>query len=420
MPISRRSLLGRSVLGHGALMGAALWPKGPRAQKALAGALPTLRVGVLTDLSGQYRDNSGPTSVLAAKQAVEDFQPEAKGFRVEILAADHQQKPDVGAGVARRWFDREDVDAIADVNNTAIALAVRTQAIERDKALLVTGAASADLTGKWCNPNMVHWAPDTYGDAHSTGNAILKQGGKTWFLVAADYVFGRTLQAEVTSLVQAGGGRVLGSVAYPFPGTTDFSSFLLQAQSSGADVVAFCNTGGDMENSIKQAHEFGLARNGKTVAAMFGFVTEMKALGLETGQGLYLTEPFYWDLNDRTRAFTKRFLPRAGDNYPSSLHAGAYSATFHYMKAAVTIGPERMRSGQAAIGAMKAMPTDDDCFGHASIRADGRFLSDTHLFQVKSPIESHAPWDILKYVSTTPGAQAFRPLSEGGCVMGKS
>ncbi len=411
MLISRRSLLGHSVLA-----GAALRPGRLYAQ----GTPPTLRIGVLTDLSGQYRDNSGPTSVLAAKQAVEDFQPEAKGFRVEILAADHQQKPDVGAGIACQWFDREAVDAIADVNNTAIALAVRTQVIERDKALLVTGAASADLSGKWCNPNMVHWAPDTYGDAHSTGNAILKQGGKTWFLVVADYVFGHTLQAEVASLVQAGGGRVLGSVAYPFPGTTDFSSFLLQAQSSGADVVAFCNTGGDMENSVKQAHEFGLARGGKTVAPMFGFVTEMKALGLETGQGLYITEPFYWDLNGRTRAFTKRFLPKAGDNYPSSLHAGAYSATTHYMKAAVSIGPERMRSGSAAITAMKAMPTDDDCFGHASIRADGRFLSDTHLFQVKSPGESHGPWDIFKYVSTTPGAQAFRPLSEGGCPMVKA
>ncbi len=411
MVLSRRSLL-----GQGLLAGAALRPGRLHAQ----GTLPTLRIGVLTDLSGQYRDNSGPTSVLAARQAVEDFRPEAQGFRVEILAADHQQKPDVGAGVARQWFDRETVDAIADVNNTAIALAVRTQVIERDKALLVTGAASADLSGKWCNPNMVHWAPDTYGDAHSPGNAILKQGGKTWFLVVADYIFGHTLEAEVKGLVQAGGGRVLGSVAYPFPGTTDFSSFLLQAQSSGADVVAFCNTGGDMENSIKQAHEFGLARGGKTVAAMFGFVTEMKALGLETGQGLYVTEPFYWDLNDRTRAFTKRFLPKAGDNYPSSLHAGAYSATTHYMKAAVAIGPERMRSGSAAITAMKGMPTDDDCFGHASIRADGRFLSDTHLFQVKSPAESHGPWDILRYVSTTLGAAAFRPLSEGGCAMVKA
>jgi len=335
MAIGRRSLLLDSVL-----LGMALPPARSRAEAAL----PVLRVGVLTDLSGQYRDNSGPTSVLAAKQAVEDFRPETHGFRVEILAADHQQKPDVGAGVARQWFDRDAVDAIADVNNTAIALAVRTQALEKDKALLVTGAASADLTGKWCNPNMVHWAPDTYGDAHSTGNAILKQGGKTWFLVVADYIFGRTLQAEVASLVQAGGGRVLGSVAYPFPGTTDFSSYLLQAQASGADVVAFCNTGGDMENSVKQAHEFGLARGGKTVAPMFGFVTEMKALGLETGHCLYMTEPFYWDLNDRTRAFTGRVLDATGGKPPNMGQAGVYSAVRHYLHAAASLGVAQARA----------------------------------------------------------------------------
>ncbi len=408
MPMNRRSLIAGTAAA--ATIGRA------RAQTA---QMPTLRVGVLTDLSGQYRDNSGPTSVLAAKQAVEDFQPEAKGFKVEILSADHQQKPDVGAAVARQWFDREGVGAIADVNNTAIALAVRTQAIEKDKALLISGAASADLTGKYCSANMVHWAPDTWGDAHSTGNALLKGGGKSWFLVVADYIFGHTLEREVIGLVEAGGGKVLGSIAYPFPGTTDFSSFLLQAQASGADVVAFCNTGGDMENSIKQAHEFGLTRGGKTVAAMFGFITEMKALGLETGQGLYMTEPFYWDLNDRTRAFTKRFLLKAGDNYPSSLHAGAYSATLHYMKAVAAMGPDKARaSGRAAIAAMKAMPTDDDCFGAASIRSDGRFLCANYLFQVKSPAESKGPWDIYKPISVTPGDRAFRPLAEGGCTMG--
>jgi branched-chain amino acid transport system substrate-binding protein len=408
MEISRRALM-----QHSLLVSAGLASRSARAQTGL----PTLRIGVLTDLSGQYRDNSGPTSVLAAKQAVEDFRPQSHGFQVEILAADHQQKPDVGAAVARQWFDRDGVDAIADVNNTAIALAVRTLAMEKDKALLVTGAASAELTTKWCNPNMVHWAPDTYGDSHSTGKALLKDGGKTWFLVVADYVFGHSLEAEVINVVKAGGGQVLGTIAYPFPGTTDFSSFLLQAQASGADVVAFCNTGGDMENSIKQAHEFGLVGRGKTVAAMFGFITEMKALGLETGQGLYMTEPFYWDLNERTRAFTRRFLPKAGDNYPSSLHAGAYSAVTHYMKTAVALGPDKMRSGRAAIAGMKAAPTDDDCFGAASIRADGRFLSDTHLFKVKSPAASHGPWDIYQYVSTTPGAEAFRPLAGGGCAM---
>ena len=406
--------LSRRLVATSGLAAMALGARRARAQKG-----PVLRVGVLTDLSGQYRDNSGPTSVLAARQAVEDFAPDRHGFAVEVIAADHQQKPDVGAAIARAWFDRDAVDAIADVNNTAVALAVRTQAIEKDRALLITGAASADLSGKWCNPNMVHWAPDTYGDAHSTGNAILAKGGKTWFLIVADYIFGHTLEAEVISLVNAGGGKVLGTLAYPFPGTTDFSSFLLAAQASGADVVAFCNTGGDMENSVKQAHEFGLARRGKTVAPTFGFVTEMKALGLETAQGLYVTEPFYWDLNDRTRAFTKRFLPKAGDNYPSSLHAGAYSAVTHYMKAAVSVGVDKMRSGAAAIAAMKALPTDDDCFGTASIRADGRFLSDNHLFQVKSPAESKGPWDIFRHVSTTPGAVAFRPLSAGACPMAR-
>ena len=379
-----------------------------------AQSLPTLRLGVLTDLSGQYRDNSGPTSVLAARQAVADFQPEQKGFRVDIVSADHQQKPDVGASVARSWFDRDEVDAIADVNNTAIALAVRTLVIERDKTLLISGAASADLTGKWCSANSVHWAPDTYGDAHAIGNAVLRQGKKRWFLIVADYVFGQTLEAEVRRVVQAGGGEVLGSARYPFPGTTDFAAFLLQAQTSGADVVGMCSTGGDMENAVKQAHEFGLG-TAATIAAMFGFVTEVHAMGLQTAEGLYLAEPFYWDLNDRTRAFTQRFLPQVGDIRPSSLHAGCYSATLHWMKAAAAKGPEAMRSGKSAITAMKAMPTDDDCFGKASIRADGRFLADLYLFQAKSPAQSKGPWDVFNVIAKTQGADAYRPLAESAC-----
>ena len=381
MPLNRRRLL-----GAGLAMPALL------ASPARAQALPVLTLGVLTDLSGPYRDNSGPTSVLVAKQAVEDFGPEQHGFRVQIMAADHQQKPDVGAAIAREWFDRENVDAIADVNNSAIAIAVRTRVLEKDKTLLITGAASADLTGKYCSANSIHWAPDTYGDVHSTGKAVLKRGGKTWFLLVADYIFGHTLEAEVARLVKDGGGKVLGTLAYPFPGTADYSSYLLQAQASGAEVIAFCSTGADMENGIKQAHEFGLSRGGKTVAAMFGFITEVKALGLDVAQGLYLTEPFYWDHNDRTRAFTKRFLEKSGDNYPSSLHACAYSATLHWMKAvAASGGPEAMRSGKAAVAAMKAMPTDDDCFGHASIRADGRFLADLQLLQAKTPSASKSP-----------------------------
>lgn len=385
--------------------------------RAAAQDKPTLRVGVLTDLSGQYRDNSGPTSVLAAKQAVEDFQPEQHGFRVDVVAADHQQKPDIGAAVAREWFDRGGVDAVADVNNTAIALAVRNLVLERDKTLLITGAASADLTGKWCNPNSVHWAPDTYGDAHSTGNAVLRQGKKRWFLIVADYVFGHTLEAEVRSVVGDGGGQVVGSARYPFPGTTDFSSFLVQAQASGADVIAMCSTGGDMENAVKQAHEFGLSQGGRTVAAMFGFITEVHAMGLAVAEGLYLSEPFYWDLNDRTRAFTRRFLAKAGDNYPSSLHAACYSAVLHWMKTAAAGGTQAMRSGRAAIAFMKALPTDDDCFGKARIRGDGRFLADLYLLQAKAPAESRAPWDLFRVVSRTPGADAYRPLSENACPM---
>jgi len=399
MPLRRRGLIA-----------AALAPFGAHAQPAAP-----LRIGVLTDLSGQYRDNSGPTSVLAARQAVADFRPEQYGFAVEILAADHQQKPDVGAAIARQWFDRDGVSAVADLNNTAIALAVRTQAVEKDRALLISGAASAELTGKSCSANQVHWAPDTWGNAHSTGEALLRAGHRSFFLVVADYVFGHTLEREVAALVRAGGGTVLGSAAYPFPGTTDFSSFLLQAQASGADVVAFCNTGGDMENAVKQAAEFGLSRDGRAVAPMFGFITEMKAVGLPTAQGLFLTETFYWNLNDRTRAFTRRFLPQTPGNYPSSLHASCYSAVTHYLKA-IAAGASRT-SGRAAVAAMKALPTDDDCFGPASIRADGRFLCPTYLFQVKAPAESTGPWDIFRLVSSTPGERAFRPLAAGGCTM---
>lgn len=404
MNLSRRRLLAGSA--------AAVLTAGPvRAQER-----ETIRIGVLTDLSGQYRDNSGPTSVLAAKQAVEDFKPESHGFSVEILAADHQQKPDIGVGVARQWFDRDGVDAVADLNNTAIALAVGNVVQQKNKVSLITGAASAVLTGKSCSANAIHFAPDTWGDAHSTGGAVLRAGGDTWFLIVSDYAFGHALAAEITGLVTAAGGKVLGSVAYPFPGTNDFSAYLLQAQASGAKVVGFCNTGGDMENCIKQAHEFGLAKGGATLAAVFAFITEVKSMGLETGQGLLVSETFYWNLNDRTRAFTTRFLPKTPNNYPSSLHASCYAGVTHYLKAVASMGVARARaSGLDTIAAMKAMPTDDDCFGRCSIRADGRFLCPTLLFRVKAPGDSTGPWDVYTLVATTPGAQAFRPLSDNAC-----
>jgi branched-chain amino acid transport system substrate-binding protein len=389
-----------------------------RAARAQPAAPERVRIGVLTDLSGQYRDNSGPTSVLAAKQAVEEFRPEAHGFTVEVLAADHQQKPDIGAAVARQWFDRDGVDAIADMNNTAIALAVKTIVEAKDKVSLITGAASAELTSKYCSPNAVHWAPDTYADAHSTGGSILRDGGTSWFLIVPDYTFGHALEREAAALIQKDGGKLVGSVAYPFPGTTDFSSYLVQAQASGAKVVGFCNTGGDMENCVKQAHEFGLTQGGARIAALFGFITEVHAMGLQVGQGLLLSETFYWNLDDRTRAFTRRFLPKAAGNYPSSLHASCYAGVLHYLKAVAEMGPAQAKaSGRGAVAAMKALPTDDDCFGRNSIRADGRFLCPVYLFQVKTPAESRMPWDVYNVAATTPADRAWRPLSEGSCPM---
>jgi branched-chain amino acid transport system substrate-binding protein len=399
----------RFVLAAGAASAASFRP-------ARADALPVVKIGVLTDLSGQYRDNSGPTSVLATKLAVQDFKPENHGFTVEVIAADHQQKPDVGLTVARKWFDTENVDCIVDLNNTAIALAVDGYVAEKDKVSLITGAASADLTGKACSANVIHFAPDTFGDAHSTGSAMLKAGGDTWFLVAADYAFGHNLERDITALVKASGGKVLGSVAYPFPGTTDFSSFLVQAQASGAKVVGLCNTGGDMENCVKQAREFGLAEGGTKVAALFGFITEVKSMGLDVAQGLQISETFYWDLNDRTRGFTKRLLATSNGIYPSSLHASAYAGTTHYLKTVAAMGAAKAKaSGRATIAAMRAMPTDDDCFGPATIRADGRFLCPVYLFQVKTPKQSTGPWDVYNLLATTPGAEAFRPLSEHAC-----
>jgi branched-chain amino acid transport system substrate-binding protein len=398
-----------------ALIGGSAMAASTVAARALAQPTPTIRIGVLTDLSGQYRDNSGPTSVLAAKQAVEDFNPSAHGFAVEIVSADHQQKADVGSAVARQWFDRDGVDAIADVNNTAIALAVNTVVVEKNKALLISGAASADLTGKYCSPNAVHFAPDTWFDSHSTGGAILREGGDTWYLIVADYTFGHALEKDLTALVSSNGGKVLGSAPYPFPGTTDYSSFLLQAQSSGAKVVGLCNTGGDMENCVKQAAEFGLMKQGIKVAALVGFITEVKSMGLETAQGLMISGIFYWNLNDRTRAFTKRFLPKTPNNYPSDLHAACYAAVTHYLKSVTALGPAKAKTGIEAINWMKANPTDDDCFGHASIRADGRFICPGYLFRVKTPAQSTSAWDVFDVVSTTPADKAFRPVSEGGC-----
>ena len=394
---------------------------GQISRPARAQASKTIKIGVLTDLSGTYRDTGGPTSVACARQAVEDFDPAAHGMQVEIIAADHQQKPDIGLGIVRQWFDQEGVDVVSDVNNSAIALAINGLTRDKDKVHLNVGAASSDLTGKFCTPNLVHWSFDTWEQSHSTANAILQRGGDTWFFITADYSFGHTLEQQATDVIKAKGGKVLGSVSYPFPSTTDFSALLLQAQSSGAKVIAFSNGSGDLIGCVKQANEFGLNKPGIILAGLDAMLTETNAIGLEIAQGLLLTETFYWDMNDRTRAFMDRVKSKTPTNWPNQNHAGMYASTLHYLKAVHAMGVEKAKaSGSAAVAAMKAMPTDDDCFGHGYIRIDGRKIHPAYLFQVKTPQESKRQWDYYKLVSTTPAETAFQPLAETGCSLVKA
>jgi branched-chain amino acid transport system substrate-binding protein len=407
--LRRRTVLGGTLLGG---LAAASVGRAARAQNE-----PLLRVGVLTDLSGPYADVSGMGSVACVQQAAREAMAAAPGLKIEVVSADHQNKPDVGAGIAREWFDRGGVDAIVDVPNSAVALAVSGVAREKDRVLLASGAASAELTGAKCSPNTIHWTMDTYMLARVTGTALVAQGKTKWFFLVADYAFGHALERDATRFVQGAHGVVTGSASYPFPGTTDFSSYLVQAQASGAQVLALGNAGNDTVNTIKQAHEFGLTRDGAmTIAAMLTFITDIHSLGLETAQGLVLTTAFYWDLNDRTRGFAQRAGAWKADWRPNMEHAGGYSATLHYARVAQAMGvAEAKKSGVATIARMKATPTDDDAFGPGSIRADGRKLHPALLCQVKAPGESRGGWDLYKVLATVPPEDAFRPLSEGGC-----
>jgi branched-chain amino acid transport system substrate-binding protein len=375
-----------------------------------------IKIGVLNDMSGLYADLTGPGSVVAARLAVEDFGAAKKGMKVEIIGADHQNKPDVGSTIARTWYDTDKVDVIVDVPTSSVALAVNQITREKGKAFLVSGAATSDLTGKACSPNTIHWTYDTWMLANGTGSAIVKTGGDSWFFLTADYAFGHALERDTEAVVLKNGGKVLGKVRHPFPGS-DFSSFLLQAQSSKAKIIGLANAGGDTINSIKQAAEFGIVKGGQNLAGLLVFLTDIKALGLQTAQGLIFTETFYWDQNDATRAFTKRFSAQAPrNNYPTMIHAGVYSAVLHYLKAVEALKSD---DGTKVIEQMKKMPTDDPLFGKGSVRADGRKLHPALLVEVKKPAESKGPWDLYKIRATIPADQAFRPEKDGGCPLVK-
>jgi len=373
-----------------------------------------VKIGVLNDQSGTYADLAGPGSVLAARMAVEDFDAAKKGMKVEILAADHQNKPDVGSNIVRQWYDVDKVDVVVDVPTSSVALAVNEITREKNKALIVSTGGTSDLTGKACSPNTIHWTYDTWALANGTGSAVVKTGGDTWFFLTADYAFGHALERDTEAAVEKAGGKVRGLVRHPFP-TADFSSFLLQAQTSKAKVIGLANAGADTTNAIKQGAEFGIVKGGQQFAGLLVFITDVHALGLDKAQGLMLTESFYWDLNDKTRAWSRRFFERH-KRMPTMAQAGVYSAVLHYLKAVEALKSDE---GPKVIAKMKAMPTDDPLFGKGSIRQDGRKIHPMYLFEVKQPSESKGPWDYYKLRATIPVDQAFRPERDGGCALVK-
>ncbi len=376
-----------------------------------------IKIGVMNDMSGTYSDLSGPGSVVAARMAVEDFGAAKKGMKVEIVGADHQNKPDTGSNIVRTWLDVDHVDVVVDVPTSSVALAVNQIVRDKNKVFLVSGAGASDLTGTACTPNTIHWTYDTWALANGTGQAIVKTGGNTWFFLTANYAFGLALERDTAAVVVKNGGKVLGQVRHPFPGT-DFSSFLLQAQASRAKIIGLANAGSDTINAIKQASEFGIVRGGQNLAALLAFITDVHALGLQSAQGLIMTESWYWDLNDNNRAFAKRFAPQFKGLHPTMVHAGVYSAVTHYLKAVEALKSDA--DGKAIVAKMKVLPTDDPLFDQGTVRADGRKIHPMYLFEVKSPKESKGPWDYYKLRATIPAEQAWRPLSEGGCPLVKS
>jgi branched-chain amino acid transport system substrate-binding protein len=409
----RISIKRRALLGAGLAAGAL-----PRRVRA---ADKPIRIGVLTDMTGAYAANTGPGSVLGAQLAVEDFMRTHPDVKAEVVQADLQLKPDVALAIAADWYDNKGVDVVTDVPLSSAAFAISDLAKQKDKVAIFTGGASADITGARCGPNHLHWVYDTWSMPHGVVDASVKEGADSWFFITADYAFGHSLQKDAASFVTAAGGKVLGQALAPFPGTTDFSSFLVQAKASGAKAVGLANGGNDTVNCIKQAAEFGIMKGGQKVAGLIFLVHDVHGVGLASAQGVLLTEPFYWNLNDGTREFSKRFAARFNGVVPGSVHAGQYSGVMHYLKCATAMGIDKAAaSGRAAIQQMKATPTDDPLFGQGKVRLDGRVIHDMYLFEVKSPAQSKGPWDYYTLRRTIPADQAFRPLDQGNCALVRS
>ena len=371
-----------------------------------------VKIGVLVDMSGLYADLAGPGSVVAAQMAVDDFGGTVLGKPIVVVSADHQNKPDIGASIARSWFDRDQVDVVVDVPVSSVALAVQEVTRDRKKVFLISASGASDLTGKACSPTSVHWTYDTYALANTAGAALLKEGGDTWFFLTADYAFGSALERDMTALIKAKGGKILGGVRHP-QDTTDFSSFLLQAQSSGARIIAFANAGGDTVNSVKQANEFGIQQKGQRIVGLLTYISDVASMGLANAQGLILASAFYWDMDDETRAWTKRYQARL-NKVPTMAQAGTYGAVLHYLKAIQAAGTD---DGPTVVRKMKELPINDFFTKNGRIREDGRVIRDMYLFQVKTPAESKYRFDFYKLLDTVPGDQAFRPMNEGGCPM---
>ena len=409
------------ITRRGALLGGAAAASAVSVRRPRAAQSQPIRLGILTDMSGPYSEDAGPGSVAAAKLALDDFAREHPELRVELMSADAGTKTDTYMTLAGEWYDRQGVDAIFDIPFSAGALALRTLAEQRNKVLMLTGPASSELTGKACGPNHVHWVYDSYCFASSTARAAFKAGGTSWYFIQADYAMGNSLSNDAIATINKLGGQVLGVAKHPFPGTTDFSSYLLAAQASGAKVLGLTNAGADSANTIKQAHEFGLTERGMKIAATLFHITQVNSLGLQAGQGLLLTDVYYWDMNDTTRAFGKRYAEQMHGFMPASTQAGMYSAVVHYLKAVMAMGVDAAKAdGRAAVMKMKEIPTDDPIFGKGRIREDGRKIHPSYLFQVKAPDDSKYPWDYYNQIGMTPAEEAFRPMSEGGCPMVRS